>query len=540
MFRGTQRTLTAQGGISTTAQAPQMTITKKTAKKHKTRPQTTTLFDCWNFSQGLRPPPKMAKTKRLRKVHRWKRFPGNHDNVCDTCNEGGHLVECHTCSRVCHIHCAANMPSNVQDTHVIWRCHLCETEHGPTRPTQQTANTTPQTTSLPPPRTQAPLEPLGDDDSDTTGRITPELGIQRIFTKIGKHTVITIHTDGHCLRRAIAKLNMLHPGQVVRYIRRKCEDILLKGQRLHMEPDITWYEKYIQRAPSFENILNNRVSPTTRAHWGAANEIQCWALVAKREVHVFDQQSHVITIYKPTLTALPQGYKYATYEAARRQTINMQVLLFNGSHYNAVEFSDIQTLRTAHRDTTSTRRSNQTSCPNRSAQKRPSTSAALDDTDSDEQDTTPPAARQHHPDKQHHTMQSEDDEEMPLRTTRKPKHRCTRLIYDSDTEEGDGPAALPSNKGPDIEVTMETTTPHTLTRLRRGKRRTRAPHESESDSTDHDRPHQKLVPQGTKRCPQPEIGSHAPALGALDDNRPRKWPKKPPDKISAKTRLDTS
>jgi len=63
----------------------------------------------------------------------FKRWRGSRLNACRVCNTGGELIECHTCKVVCHIKCSRNMPSNVQEIRVIWRCQECIQESGPTR-----------------------------------------------------------------------------------------------------------------------------------------------------------------------------------------------------------------------------------------------------------------------------------------------------------------------------------------------------------------------------------------------------------------------
>jgi hypothetical protein len=71
-----------------------------------------------------------VKSKNTSPFKRWR---GSRLNTCRICKMGGELVECHTCKVVCHIKCSTHMPSNVQETRVIWRCQECIKEPGPTR-----------------------------------------------------------------------------------------------------------------------------------------------------------------------------------------------------------------------------------------------------------------------------------------------------------------------------------------------------------------------------------------------------------------------
>jgi hypothetical protein len=49
------------------------------------------------------------------------------------CNQGGNLIECHTCIHVRHAECSNNMPINYADRRAVWRCTACEEEDGKTQ-----------------------------------------------------------------------------------------------------------------------------------------------------------------------------------------------------------------------------------------------------------------------------------------------------------------------------------------------------------------------------------------------------------------------
>ena len=112
------------------------------------------------------------------------------------------------------------------------------------------------------------------------------------------------------------------------------------------ESGIGWYETFITRAIQRHTLQNNVERPTTREFWGGDNDLQLWALASNQEVHVFNTLLQQVTVYKPTLQALPLQYPYPQYEEERRHsTLQAHALLYNGTnHYNAVKF--------IHRDTT--------------------------------------------------------------------------------------------------------------------------------------------------------------------------------------------
>ena len=51
-------------------------------------------------------------------------------DYCVACNQGGNLIEHHTCIHVSHAEYGNNMPINYADMRVVWRCTACEKEDG--------------------------------------------------------------------------------------------------------------------------------------------------------------------------------------------------------------------------------------------------------------------------------------------------------------------------------------------------------------------------------------------------------------------------
>ena len=65
----------------------------------------------------------MKKTKL-----KYKRWRGKRWDYCMACNQGGNLIECHTCIHASNAECSSNMPINFADRRVVWRCTACEEE----------------------------------------------------------------------------------------------------------------------------------------------------------------------------------------------------------------------------------------------------------------------------------------------------------------------------------------------------------------------------------------------------------------------------
>ena len=74
---------------------------------------------------------KQRITKKTKLMY--KRWRGKRWNFCMACNQGGNLIECHTCIHVSHAECSNNMPINYADKRVVWRCTACEEEDGKTQ-----------------------------------------------------------------------------------------------------------------------------------------------------------------------------------------------------------------------------------------------------------------------------------------------------------------------------------------------------------------------------------------------------------------------
>jgi hypothetical protein len=207
---------------------------------------------------------------------------------------------------------------------------------------RKSAETTPVQT-----RTVRPRENLQEslDQNDTIGNSTVGLirvgaAAKTLLRHYGPYRIISTHPDGHCLRRAIGKVHGLHPGKIVYFMRRKCENMILTNSRMKCRDTVDWYSTFIERAPAFELLQNNIAQGTTRDTWGGTPDIQLWALITKKEVHVLDTRQGYyqgVTIYQPTLLTLPYRYSYEDYKShytSRPQSL----LLYNGNHFNAIAF----------------------------------------------------------------------------------------------------------------------------------------------------------------------------------------------------------
>ena len=50
-----------------------------------------------------------------------------------SCNQGGNLIECHTCIHAGHVECSHSKPINVADRRVLWKRTTCEEEDDKTQ-----------------------------------------------------------------------------------------------------------------------------------------------------------------------------------------------------------------------------------------------------------------------------------------------------------------------------------------------------------------------------------------------------------------------
>ena len=157
------------------------------------------------------------------------------------CNQGGNLIECHTCIHVSHAECSNNMPIKFADRRVVWRCTACEEEESHA---QKKNNKQQQ-------RTRQNLQRQKKDK--TTGRVeeVPEY-VTRFIEKDLRGRIVTTHRDGHCVRRAIGKIWNLHPGQVIQYLAKKCQKMLDQELTTQWESNVEWYEKTANRPSEWE------------------------------------------------------------------------------------------------------------------------------------------------------------------------------------------------------------------------------------------------------------------------------------------------
>jgi hypothetical protein len=132
----TQRTITKQGGVGSTAENEPRTL-NKSLKKNKPGNSQPTLQEVWGLedeqnAKTLVSPSIGTKRKAARNTSTYKRKRGFRSNHCHKCTQAGALVEYHTCNQACHAQCTESMPNNVRDEKVIWRCEECVRNKGHT------------------------------------------------------------------------------------------------------------------------------------------------------------------------------------------------------------------------------------------------------------------------------------------------------------------------------------------------------------------------------------------------------------------------
>ena len=123
-----QQTITTMGTLGpTTDHFRNETPQQKTKTKNKDSNQPT-LTETWKISSG--------NNNTKQKLQRWKLYGNStnttfkrvrrkRNNECMICNEGGKLIECHTCTNTCHIICDDTMLTNVRHHAVVWGCQDC-------------------------------------------------------------------------------------------------------------------------------------------------------------------------------------------------------------------------------------------------------------------------------------------------------------------------------------------------------------------------------------------------------------------------------
>ena len=222
-----------------------------------------TLLEKWNISS-----PQCTHTPRVKSKNTspFKRWRGVRLNACRICNIGGGLIECHTCKVVCHIKCSTNMPSNVQETRVIWRCQECIQELGPTKCSYAIYSKkrtgldirSKVTQSKQRHETQTYLRNLGSHDTNegkTTGLIQDiSVEMEHTIEHVIKRQVTSVLPGGYCLFRALGKNHCIHPGEVTKYMKNKCIRMIQTNSKMKQENNIRWYTKWANKTKEWTEV----------------------------------------------------------------------------------------------------------------------------------------------------------------------------------------------------------------------------------------------------------------------------------------------
>ena len=185
---------------------------------------------------------------KAKNISPFKRWRGTRLRACRICNTGGELIECHTCKVVCHIKCGVNMPNNVQETRVIWRCQECIKEKGPTRCSFATYPIRKQIVK-PHIKCTTHINSYNLDTHDTSGMQI--IGLIQDISPFMEHTIENVIKkqitsaipDGYCLFRALGKNHGIHPGEVIKYIKNKCKKMLKTKRNMALESNKNWYRQ---------------------------------------------------------------------------------------------------------------------------------------------------------------------------------------------------------------------------------------------------------------------------------------------------------
>ena len=325
---------------------------KKYRKRRNNNKDTSqvSLPEKWDFTS-----PQCKSTVRVksRNTSPFKRWRGRRHDACRVCDKGGTLVECHTCKVACHVKCGINMPSNVLNSKVIWRCQECIQESGPTK-CSFAIYTKKQTRPVIRPRntqskqrheTQIHLRNLDSHDTNE-GEITGQIknisvAMEHTIEHVIKKQVISVLPDGFCLFRALGKNHNIHPGEVIKYMKNKCIKMIKKHSKMKLENNVLWYTKWANTSQEWTELQSNISSHCDRSQWGGINEIQIWAMIIKHKVIVLDSEYDTATVYHPDGNTLPQRIRLdklnILHNTETRQHKQLQYLLYNGrDHYNSI------------------------------------------------------------------------------------------------------------------------------------------------------------------------------------------------------------
>ncbi len=130
--------------------------------------------------------------------------------------------------------------------------------------------------------------------------------IQIFVMRTAKCRVVGVHPDGHCLRRALGKNHNLHPGQIIQYMRKKCDKMIKRKEKMRVESSEEWYETMKNRPVKWNSIKSNEPETCSAEQWGGLNEIQLWAMIIQQTVIVLDTTHEIASLYTPTGDDLPK------------------------------------------------------------------------------------------------------------------------------------------------------------------------------------------------------------------------------------------
>ena len=193
--------------------------------------------------------------------------------------------------------------------------------------------------------TQTELWTLGTHDT-IDGQITgliQEISVEMEYTieHIIKGKIISAHPDGHCLFRALGKNHCINPGEVIKYMKNKCIQMMDKKQKMYIESNDDWYKKMATKTKKWTDLKSNAVSQCGVSQWGGINETQLWAMITKQKVIILDSKFNTATIFHPNGDKLTDRVNLENVNQLHtteiRQNKNPQYVLYNGiDHYNSI------------------------------------------------------------------------------------------------------------------------------------------------------------------------------------------------------------
>ena len=348
-----QTTLTASGEICKDPVRMQVDCKKQKTKKRRQKADSkqVTLDEKWNTNPKKKGSAKRTGNRKQRKNKcKFKRTRGKHDDVCTVCMKGGTLVECHTCVRSCHIECSPSMPLNVTARKVIWRCSECISDMGPTNCSfsvfrERTIKRRRHTGTLHGPDTHIQAHDTRPGTNTPTGEVIDvTINIECFISSIYGRIVYT-HPDGHCLRRAMAKIWNLQPGQLVRYLRNKCTKMIKAETYLKCQSDAAWYATVENRPAQWDELVNNEKKPCTREQWATNDEAELWSAITNTIVIELNVEDDMATIHYPDVDELS---KMISVDKMKNEHDNIcgkvdkkpQYVIYGQNHYNAVIYNN--------------------------------------------------------------------------------------------------------------------------------------------------------------------------------------------------------